>query len=136
MNSFEIIGNILLNFFNHLIENMFSIKGLHFWRLKGGLLIVKMSLVFNQNTLAAFFLFRYCHSIPGVVEGWPVAVSHPECLKRWVLWGLDAECSCPEEQSSARLPAGRWKYESQEGVMEDTHLAMYHPLSCRKQVAM
>jgi len=36
---------------------MFSIKGLHFWRFTGGLLIVKMSLAFKQNVLAACFIF-------------------------------------------------------------------------------
>lgn len=73
----------MLNFSNQLIENVFSIKGLHFWRLRGGLLIVKMSLVFNQNILAAFFLLRWCHSIPaggGGVAGASQSPRMPEVM--------------------------------------------------------
>lgn len=59
LKNFEIIGHILLNFSNQLIENMFSVTGLQFWKLKGGgscLLSKWVLLLAKAFWLPSFFL--------------------------------------------------------------------------------
>lgn len=88
----------MLNF-SHQYRKHVLHYGLTCLETERGLLIVKVSLVFNPNTLAAVLLFWSCPSLPAGSGGVADAGRSPQWPERWVLWGLGAECSCPEEQS-------------------------------------
>lgn len=85
---------------------MFSIKDLHFWRLKGGAAYCQNESCFSPNILAAWFDFWCCPCVPAGSEGELVPGWHMECWNHGCggVWMPSARAL----RSSARLQlAGR-----------------------------